>query len=101
MPSVGDSYGIIRDTRRLTLGQDDFPELDGAFGAVSRGVRVRDGAAEQFEGTAAMSSFTYRSSRPDRWTMPRPYQDASLRFRTHGPIQPMERQGFWARVFGR
>lgn len=48
-----------------------------------------------------MSSFTYRSSRPDRWTMPRPYQDASLRFRTHGPIQPMERPGFWSRVFGR
>ncbi|MBS1239416.1 MAG: hypothetical protein H6R45_122 [Proteobacteria bacterium] len=47
-----------------------------------------------------MSSLSYRSSRPDRWTMPRPPQDACLRRIAHGPIQPMEQPGFIARLFG-
>ena len=49
-----------------------------------------------------MASLQFRSSRPDAWVMPRPYQDASLRFRTHGPILPMEEEprGFFARLFG-
>ena len=37
-----------------------------------------------------MSSLTYRSSRSDQWTSPRPYSDASLRYRAHGPVQPMD-----------
>lgn len=42
-----------------------------------------------------MSSLSYRSSRPDTWTMPRPYSDASQRRLKHGPIQPMdEDRGF-------
>jgi hypothetical protein len=49
----------------------------------------------------AMSSMNYRSSRPDSWTMPRPYQDASLRYIKHGPIRPMEEPGLLARLFGR
>lgn len=48
-----------------------------------------------------MSSLTYRSSRPDSWTMPRPYRDESLRRMTHGPIQPMEQPGFLERLFSR
>lgn len=49
-----------------------------------------------------MPSMTYRSSRPDNWTLPRPHRDASLRFLKHGPIQPMaEEPGFFARLFGR
>ena len=50
-----------------------------------------------------MSSSLYHSSKPDAWVLPRPYQDASLRLRTHGPILPMEEepQGFWARILGR
>ncbi len=48
-----------------------------------------------------MSSFNFRSSRPDSWTMPRPYHDASTRYRAYGPIQPMEQPGFLARLFGR
>jgi hypothetical protein len=48
-----------------------------------------------------MPTLQYRSSKPDTWTMPRPYQDASLRLRKHGPIQPMEQTGFFARLFGR
>ena len=48
-----------------------------------------------------MSSQSFRSSRPDRWTQPRPYRDATLRLMTHGPIQPMEEEpGFLARLFG-
>ena len=48
-----------------------------------------------------MSSLSFRSSRPDAWTMPRPYQDASMRRHAHGPIQPMEEPGLLARLFGR
>jgi hypothetical protein len=47
-----------------------------------------------------MSSLTFRSSRPDCWTSPRPYSDASLRRRAHGPIQPMERPSLWQRLLG-
>ncbi len=46
-----------------------------------------------------MSTSTYRSSRPDSWTMPRPYQDASQRRITHGPILPMEQPSFFSRLF--
>lgn len=46
-------------------------------------------------------SHNHRSSTPDRWTMPRPHRDASLRYMMHGPILPMERPGFFARLFGR
>lgn len=48
-----------------------------------------------------MSSFNFRSSRPDHWTLPRPYRDASMRYHVHGPIQPMEEPGFFARLLGR
>ena len=48
-----------------------------------------------------MSSLHFRSSRPDAWTMPRPYQDANTRLMKHGPIQPMEQPGFWQRLFAR
>ncbi len=47
-----------------------------------------------------MSSYSFRSSRPDGWTQPRPYSDATLRLMAHGPIQPMEEPGFLARLFG-
>lgn len=47
-----------------------------------------------------MSNLTYRSSRPDPWLQPRPHRDASQRYMTHGPILPMERPGFWERLFG-
>ncbi|WP_374408398.1 hypothetical protein [Pelagerythrobacter sp.] len=47
-----------------------------------------------------MSSPTFRSSNPDGWSHPRPHRDASLRYMTHGPIQPMEQPGFFARLFG-
>lgn len=48
----------------------------------------------------SMSSLTYRSSKPDRWVQPKPYSDASTRYRSHGKILPMEEPGFWARLFG-
>ena len=51
--------------------------------------------------TLPMPSQSYRTSQPDRWTMPRPHRDASLRYMMHGPILPMEEPGFFARLFGR
>lgn len=49
-----------------------------------------------------MSSLSFRSSQPDRWTMPRPHLDAGSRHRIYGPILPMEEQpGFLARFFRR
>ena len=47
-----------------------------------------------------MSSLTFRSSRPDAWSQPRPHADASLRLQKYGRIQPMEQPGFLARLFG-
>lgn len=47
-----------------------------------------------------MASRTFRSSRPDMWTLPRPYSDASLRYRKHGPIQPLTRPSLWERLVG-
>lgn len=47
-----------------------------------------------------MSSLTFRSSRPDAWTQPRPHRDASLRRMTHGPIQPMHQPSWLERLFG-
>ena len=41
---------------------------------------------------------SYRSSSPDRWTMPRPFSDASQRFAKFGALQPMEAPGFWERL---
>lgn len=31
----------------------------------------------------------HRSSSPDQWTNPRPWQDASARLHKHGPVRPM------------
>ena len=47
-----------------------------------------------------MSSLSFRSSRPDRWSSPKPYSDASLRYKHHGKIIPMDEPGFIARLFG-
>lgn len=53
------------------------------------------------DGGFAMSSLSFRSSRPDGWVQQRPYSDASLRRHTHGRILPMEEEpGFFARLFG-
>jgi hypothetical protein len=49
-----------------------------------------------------MSSLTFRSSRPDSWTAPRPYSDPNLRMLKYGPIRPMdEDRGFFRRLFSR
>ena len=49
-----------------------------------------------------MSSYTFRSSRPDSWVQPRAYRDASIRFMTYGPIQPMQEEpGLFSRLFAR
>ncbi len=48
-----------------------------------------------------MSHFTYHTSPPDRWVMPRPYRDANLRKLKYGPVAPMTRPGLIARLLGR
>ncbi len=48
-----------------------------------------------------MPSLSYRSSRPaDGWIKPKATSDASLRYKHHGKILPMEEPGFFARLFG-
>lgn len=44
---------------------------------------------------------TFRSSRPDGWTVPRSHRDASYRHMWHGPILPMEEPSFIDRLLGR
>ena len=46
-----------------------------------------------------MSSLSFHSSRPDGWVKPKAYSDASLRYKHHGKILPMEQPGFFARLF--
>lgn len=48
-----------------------------------------------------MSDLVFRPNRPDRWTLPRMPQDASLRRMMYGPIVPMEQPGLLARLFRR
>ena len=49
-----------------------------------------------------MSVHCFRNSRPDTWSMPRPYSDPSLRFLKHGKILPMEeRVGIFERLLGK
>ena len=48
-----------------------------------------------------MTHHSFRTSAPDAWTSPRPTQDPSMRLRTHGPIQPMDRPGFFAQLLRR
>lgn len=49
-----------------------------------------------------MSATSYSSSRPDRWTVPRPHTDPSQRYMKYGPVRPMDedRSLFW-RLFVR
>jgi hypothetical protein len=56
---------------------------------------------QNFKGKSTMSSLSFRSSRPDGWTVPKTAHDAGLRRQVYGRILPMEEPGFWARLFGR
>lgn len=48
-----------------------------------------------------MTKLSYRSSRPDSWSQPRPFQDPDMRRMKFGRIEPMEKPGFFARFLGR
>lgn len=48
-----------------------------------------------------MSAYTFRSSRPTEWVLPRPHRDAHQRYLAYGPIQSMREPSFLERVFGR
>lgn len=43
----------------------------------------------------------FNSSKPDKWTSPRPVQDPSMRLRTHGRVRPMHEPSWLQRLFGR
>jgi hypothetical protein len=63
---------------------------------------IISGNQHRIERGLPMSSLSFRSSQPDRWTMPRPHQDAGTRYRIYGPVLPMEeRRGFLARLLRR
>lgn len=49
-----------------------------------------------------MTPHIKHKDRPDHWVQPRPHRDASLRYMTHGPVQPMDygRPGFAVRLAG-
>ncbi len=44
-------------------------------------------------------SHSYRSSRPDNWTRPRSFSDATTRRMAYGRVKPMEEPGFFERLF--
>ncbi|MEM7689899.1 MAG: hypothetical protein AAF291_12830 [Pseudomonadota bacterium] len=46
-----------------------------------------------------MTSASITTSKPDHWTVPRPFTDASVRLQKHGPIRPLEEPGFLERLF--
>lgn len=49
-----------------------------------------------------MTSLILHTSRPHESILPRPHTDAHHRFRTYGPVAPMEPPGFFERLlFGR
>jgi len=51
-------------------------------------------------GDRPMSSLTFRSSRPDTWTAPRPYTDPNLRMMKYGRVRPMnDDRSFFSRLF--
>lgn len=47
-----------------------------------------------------MTHHSYRSSRADNWTSPRPYSDANLRLMKHGKVRPMREPTWLQRLLG-
>lgn len=48
-----------------------------------------------------MSNYSFRSSRPDAWSSPRPYSDPTLRAMAYGKVQPMHQPTWLERLLGR
>lgn len=46
-----------------------------------------------------MTSLLLHASRPHKSILPRPYTDAHHRYHVYGPIVPMDRPGFFERLF--
>lgn len=57
--------------------------------------------AEEARKELTMSAFSYHGSRSNEWFSPRPHRDAHQRYRTYGPIQPMDQPGLLERLFRR
>ena len=88
---------------RCVAQNPQFPGRLKTLAGTSRrvgGLKRLDGGHVYIMGAKTMSSLTFRSSRPDRWTDPKGFNDASLRRMTHGKIQPMYQPTFLERLFG-
>lgn len=48
-----------------------------------------------------MSAYSYRTSRPNNWVMPRQNLDGNQRLQAYGPIQPMDSPSLLERFFGK
>ena len=48
-----------------------------------------------------MTPYSIHRSRPDQWTSPRPYSDATLRAHAYGRVRPMVEPSWWERLLGR
>lgn len=47
-----------------------------------------------------MSSYSFRSSKPDQWVSPRPTCDPSLRALAYGPVRSMHEPSWFERLLG-
>lgn len=47
-----------------------------------------------------MSSYSFRTSRPDHWTSPRAHRDPSLRALAYGPVRSMHEPNWFERLLG-
>lgn len=47
-----------------------------------------------------MSSYSFRSSKPDRWISPRPHSDPALRALAYGPVRSMDEPSWLAKLLG-
>lgn len=46
-----------------------------------------------------MTAVPIHTSKPDQWTKPRPFQDASIRLQKYGRVQPMNEPSLLERLF--
>jgi hypothetical protein len=47
-----------------------------------------------------MSSYSFRTSRPDHWSSPRPTSDPSLRAMAYGPVRSMNEPSWFEKLLG-
>jgi hypothetical protein len=48
----------------------------------------------------SMSQYSFRTSRPDAWTSPRPHSDPTVRAMAYGRVRPMHEPRWFERLLG-